>query len=450
VLHSPESEKFLSQHDEWKNVLQKQGVDVSIFAPFTVDLSKGETALKLVTRHIERALTSIDRREDLYVDFTNGTSQYKNILSNIAYVLGIKRQFILDRSVIASSVRTFTNDSGRFFTEDEIRSAYVELPDPVLLDSIAPTWLTEVRRFSIAAKDAAETLKTICGPGLVDLQTFEADITNAVTSWFVGEKRADASALGSAVRHVGRAFEDLIRGVYSIVAGGTVTGSKTVNAMLLEVSALLSVVAADYEPQLLREIADFLQQLRNKSTHEPASRDFGRIRARISTELLLATVQYFKILNAEGLLHRQLTPAVQTNQKYALGGRPGETYYFGLDGDDTGRELERLFQIEGKPEAIAKFSKAVDSAISAVSKRVVEDPINGKIIFSSGDDLLFEGIYVPKAIEDLRLAYREKSRGCTCSIGFGTTLKETYVALKMAKASPGKDCVVGIELVRKP
>jgi hypothetical protein len=439
VWHSPESEKFLAQHDEWKHALQSFGIDPSILAPFTVDLTRGDSALRSVTKHIERALSSIDRREDIYVDLTNGKSLYKNVLSNIAFVLGVRRQFILDNLL--------PGGTPRFFTEQEMRSAYVELPDPSLLDSIAPHWLTEVRRFNIAARKAAEALQTMGDPRLVASGTFEADINQAVNSWFEGEKRSNAAALGGAVRSVGRAFEDLIRGIHGILFQGTTSTTKTMEVMLRELSAHLSKVAGEYEPQLLQEIADLLRRLRNASTHEPTSPDFGRIRARISTELLLATVEYFKTLNAKGLLSSRMIMAEPTGQKYSLQARPGEIYFFGLDGDDTGRELERLFQIEDQPEAITKFSKAVDSAIKAVAKSIAEEPIKGSLVFSSGDDILFKGIYVPDAIEDLRALYKQKTKGFTCSVGFGSTLKEAYVALKMAKASPGKDCVVGVELV---
>ncbi|NJN07775.1 MAG: mCpol domain-containing protein [Richelia sp. SL_2_1] len=33
----------------------------------------------------------------------------------------------------------------------------------------------------------------------------------------------------------------------------------------------------------------------------------------------------------------------------------------------------------------------------------------------------------------------------TCSIGYGSSLTETYLALKIAKTKPGKNSIVGIQ-----
>lgn len=118
-----------------------------------------------------------------------------------------------------------------------------------------------------------------------------------------------------------------------------------------------------------------------------------------------------------------------------------------MDGDDTGRELERFFQAGLGSSTFKRFSKAIDSAIQTVAKRLTGSPINGQIIFSSGDNILFRGIYETDAIEELRSTYVRMSGGRTCSVGFGGTPKEAYVALKMAKATLGKNSVMGVTFV---
>jgi hypothetical protein len=437
VLHSRQSERYLTDHSGWKDHLSAHGLDPGRFVNHTVDLHEGGSEqLRLIAHHVERFVLGLDRREDVYVDLTNGNSLYKSVLSNIAYLLGVRRQFVID-----------TRGRVGFLDPEELKAAYVELPDPSVLDSVAPAWLTEVRRFNVSARDAARVLASICGAAAAKRSGFEGDIQNAVQSWFRGEKLADGSALGGAVMHVGRAFEDLLRGVHEALFPTSAGRAKMLNDMLGQICSRLNEIAPDYEPQLLDDVAQLLRRLRNASTHEPTSPDFGRIRARLSTELLLATSEYLRILHFKGLLEPMESTSASTSSKYTIEGRSGHTYFFGLDGDDTGRKLEGLFQSGFEPDSLTRFSMAIDAGIRAVSKKLTSAPIQGALLFCSGDDLLFRGKYDADAINELRATYARASGGHTCSIGFGRTPKEAYVALKMAKATPGKDAVMGVELI---
>src|SRR5262249_32794356 len=151
--------------------------------------------LERAARHIERCITSCDRREDIYVDLTNGSSLYKNVLSNIAYVLGARHQFILDLAILAETQGDAAKPSAPskkgFLSLDELRRVYLELPDPSLLDSLAPSWLTEVRRFNVRARDMTEVLTQICGKQFSTSTNFEGNIGNAVDEWFKGERYND-------------------------------------------------------------------------------------------------------------------------------------------------------------------------------------------------------------------------------------------------------------------
>ena len=178
VLNSPESEKHLSSTDNWRNHIALHGVIYEVFVYCTVDLRRGgDDQLGRVAHHIERFLLALDKKDDVYVDLTNGSSLYKSVLSNIAYVLGVRRQFILDTSL-----------RGKFLDPEQLRLSYVELPDPSMLDTVAPAWLTEVRRFNISARNAARILANICGADAAKTIGFEGDIQNAIQSWFRGKR----------------------------------------------------------------------------------------------------------------------------------------------------------------------------------------------------------------------------------------------------------------------
>lgn len=437
VLHSPESEQHLAVNTEWREHLAAHGLSHDIFVSCTVALHGGQDEqLNRVARHIERFILALDAKEDIYVDLTNGPSLYKSILSNVSYILGVRKQFILD-----------TREIRGFLGPDKLRDAYVELPSPSGLDAVAPAWLTEVRRFNVKARETSQTLAAICGIDSARRVGLEGDIENAVRAWFRGEKSADGAALGGAVRYAGRAFEDLIRGVHEVLFNESDKRHKNLSDMLDQICSRLTSIAPGYEPQLIEDISQLLRRLRNTATHEQISPEFGRIRARLSTELLLATADYLKILHETGLLNPAQVQANHERNRYSITGRAGQAYYFGLDGDDTGRGLEHLFQSASDAEPIARFSIAIENAMKAVAASASKAPIQGKVLFRSGDDILFRGTYDADAIEELRAIYTKISGGRTCCVGFGSTLKEAYVAIKMAKAAPGKDCVMGVELV---
>lgn len=443
VLHSPGSQAALSRLDDWQQHLRSNGLDPEIFFSVTVDLrDESDDQISLVARRIEQFLSGLSDQDEVYVDLTNGTSRYKSILACIAYILGVRRQFILEVE---------SGQQERFLSPADLRLVYHELPDPSVLDSVGAAWLTEMRRFKPNIVRAADTLSAIRGTKKVEQIGFEQDAQSAVASWFRGAKHGNVAALSGAVRHVGRAFEELIVSVYEAVTRDT-GRSKRLHQMLAEISLHLNGTAPTYEPQLLDDVSDLLRRWRNSAVHDPPSSvAFGKIRARISTELLLASTEYLAVLHEKGLLAPDggtQTPAL--HYSYTTDAKDGETYYFGLDGDDTGRELERMFQENSAAMAFSKFSRAVDKAIRAVAKKVELNPINGKIIFSSGDDILFEGCYHTHAIAELQSTYRDVSGGHTCSIGFGKSPRDAYVALKMAKARPGKNAIMGMELVSAP
>lgn len=447
VLHSPQSELTLTSNTGWREFLRHHGLEPELFAPFTVDLSRGKEAIARVARHLERCVACVDRREDVYVDLTNGASLYKSVLSNIAYLLGVRRAYYLDLARVYETIAESERGRLGFLTEPQLLTAYVEFPDPSVLDAVAPEWLTEVRRFNLKARRVSELTRSIAGATDSERIGLESDIANAVHSWFRGEKVDDGAALGGAVRHVGRAFEDLVRSVLKAMLQREPKKTESLHEMLQQISSRLERVAGDYEPHLLGDVSQLLRRLRNASTHEQTSPAFGRIRARLSTELLFATAEYFRILDSQGLLQGTDVAQAAERSACAMTGVNGARYFFGIDGDDTGHRLEELFHRAAAGDEFSIFSSRVSKATEAVAESAQQGPLRATVHFCAGDDLLLEGHYDGDALRGLQDLYERHTGGLTCSIGFGRTAREAYVALKMAKASPGKGRVLGVELV---
>lgn len=447
VLHSKESAATLGANTDWQTALgsfPELAVSPEVFTSVTVDLSTGHAKpLSIVARHVERFLRSLKHHDEVYVDLTNGTSHYKSVLSNVAFVIGARRPYFVNIALVDAQYQR------NYWPPEQLRKAYVPLPDPSLLDSLAPAWLTEIRRFNVKSERAAETFNRLSGdPDGRQHIGFRDDIRNAIDAWFKGEADDDSAALDGAVRYIGMAFESMIRTTYSSLFHERSARHKTTHDMLAQIRDHLAGLTTEYDPELLEDASQLLKRLRNASSHERHASEFARVRARLATELLLAVTELFGILHQRGLLSPNARKALGTNTTpCGIEGRPGDTYFFGFDGDDTGRELERLFQGNFDPSVFTRFSQSIDNAMKAVAKQLKKPPIHGELLFNSGDDLLFMGRYDANAINALRTLYNKRSGGQTCSVGFGRTPKEAYIALKMAKANPGKDTVMGVEVI---
>jgi hypothetical protein len=108
--------------------------------------------------------------------------------------------------------------------------------------------------------------------------------------------------------------------------------------------------------------------------------------------------------------------------------------------------LEELFLACSDESSFQKLSKDVANAISKISKFVADKLGKNAIVFEAGDDLLFKGNFNEDALLEMQAMYSQLTPGLTCSIGYGRSFQEVYLALKLAKTQPGKNAIVGIEL----
>lgn len=94
---------------------------------------------------------------------------------------------------------------------------------------------------------------------------------------------------------------------------------------------------------------------------------------------------------------------------------------------------------------VLKRSQAVSQAIKMIRKLVCSETKDSKsIIFTEGDNVLFKAQYNHSLLSQIQKVYRELT-GLSSSIGFGKTLREATVAMRLAKAQKG-DSIVGVAL----
>lgn len=111
--------------------------------------------------------------------------------------------------------------------------------------------------------------------------------------------------------------------------------------------------------------------------------------------------------------------------------------YFGLDGDSIGRIVES-YLIENNVSELENFSKKIVDAIETIRNKA--EAKGGKVIFCTGDSILFYGEIEASFGEEMVDVFQEKTNR-TASVGIGINTANTYLGLKLAKSKGGNQVI---------
>ncbi len=198
----------------------------------------------------------------------------------------------------------------------------------------------------------------------------------------------------------------------------------------------------------LEHLTRLITEIRNNVVHRrpelDQSKEMIAIQSQLSSQLALTFLQFaIKTLTAfldeDGrfLQVKVLEPPEETDETI---------FYFGFDGDATGDYLEVAFYDSDQDEAeVMKRSQSVREALRRMKELIYQETRNqDAVLFAEGDNILFKARYSASLLRKLQKVYREKTGLCS-SIGYGRTLREATVALRLAKAQGG-DSIVGVAL----
>jgi c-di-AMP phosphodiesterase-like protein len=93
---------------------------------------------------------------------------------------------------------------------------------------------------------------------------------------------------------------------------------------------------------------------------------------------------------------------------------------------------------------LKKISKNISIALKKMGNYIKKVSKENEIIFQTGDDMLILGKLSFNDLVKIKQIYKDTTEILTCSIGFGKTSKDAYMALKLAKANPQKNMIKGI------
>lgn len=443
VIHSKKSQVELRKHADWAEHLDRNDVRTTNIVERVIDMQDTRQFVDDFVAYLEFVLKGNAGNQRLMVDLTNGTTQYKNLLSTAAYILDIAHQFMIDIDALSA----LTQERG-FLGLDILSQAYIPAPESLQLDSIAYLNLAEVVRYKRIIEHHTNRYGDI-GRERSDPGFFKDNLRHSIQLKLEGDRTRDNAIYRIATSSIGASIEELVGFLYSLVAPDEdgAAERKTLGDKLRDIRLRLErQPSQDFDLEFFRKFNDFVLYLRNSTVHKgKLLTDVQKFKADLSVKMSFPFIEFYTDIVYPLLSGER---AAERPQKIAIIERPAsdELYYFGLDGDNTGSILEDLFLASSDEKSFKRMSEAVDKAIKEIVRAIRADIPRSSVIFAAGDDVLFKGCFDPAAIQAIQRTYQERTDGLTCSIGYGRSFREVYLALKLAKTKPGKNAIVGVEL----
>lgn len=447
VIHSEQSQKRLSTESDWIDYLKEYGISRDLFAERVIEISSEEESIKKFVSYIEMIVKGNSEDPHFMIDLTNGTTLQKNLLSIATYILDLQCVYVID--IIELSQRT--TERG-FLPPDVLVPCYIPAPDSTKLDSIAYLDLAEMFRYKRIVEHHTQKYSAI-DPALSDNKFFQDNLLHSINLKLTGDRRRDNAIYRIAASSISASVEDLISlllmkfvfsGQYEKLDRRTLGQKLDMVYSRVEQSA-----PQDFDLEFFSKFNDFIKYLRNSTTHKGRLlTDLERFKAELSVKLSFPFIEFytdiiFPLLSSNNEAQKPKHIKLISSDDIKL----DDIFYYGLDGDDTGFILEELFVANSDQEKFKQLSQSVKKAISEVIKFIRERYKKSTVIFDAGDDLLFRGKISAEDLKRLQEIYYETTSGLTCSIGYGRSFQEVYLALKIAKTQPGKNSIIGVEMV---
>ena len=448
IIHSSASSETLHKSPEWMEHLKDNNISIEKLIHRIINLDTTPEAIETFVKYIEFIMNGfLSDNSNVLVDLTNSTTVYKNLLSNVAYILDFQHQYVIDTAEVFKHTK-----EKRFLPLSILQSAYVQLPESTQLDNITYLNLTEMVRYKRIIQKHTEKYIQIDGVNS-DKKFFESNLAHSIELKLRGDQKQDNAIYRIAASAISASVEDLVTILldkFILTNAFKRETRKTFGEKLdLIQSRMEEKTTSDFDFEFFKRFNAFMLYLRNSSTHKGSIlTDVERFKADLSVKMSFPFIEFYTDIVYPLLSSSNYAEPPKRIVKLSVSeGKSGDIYYFGLDGDNTGAILENLFLSAYGEANFKRMSNSVDNAIKAVSKHIKTYLKQSTIIFASGDDIFFKAEFDESILQELKKIYQQKTSNLTCSIGYGKSFREVYLALKLAKLEAGKNSIVGVELV---
>lgn len=440
VIHSKESfQKLFVEEEDWIIFLKRYNISIENFINKIIFRDSESEFIKYIKKILKSC--QVDK---LLIDISNGTSEFKTLLSIIAYVLEISNVYFID------SISLLNRENYKSYLDaEQLYHYYKQMINNKSIDDLAYINLTEITRY----KEKVDKLSQIYMEFDVDYSNasfFKDNLINAILLKVKNdnEKVLDNSMYRISSTAIASSLEDLIDRLLLNYGKEEITNKTLGNKIHSLQSKIRENSSPEFDYRFLDKFNDFILYLRNSTTHKALNiSESERFKASLTLQMSLIFLEYYSTVVRQELKkneHKEFDNEILEIEEFIPNTQ--RDIYYGLDGDNTGSALEAMLQSNLSETEIKEFSfkvkKAKDKIVDYIKKSS-----KGKVIFAEGDDILFKGNFEMKDLKQMLRIYNDNSGGLTCSIGYGRSLKEVLISMKFAKIE--KNSIRGISINKK-
>lgn len=450
IFHTEESLHRLTTSElPWRQALGQYGIAASSLVHHVTSLDEStEDRFQDLVRQLATIVNPLENAK-YYVDLTGGVSSLKTILAVFAYVLDLEHLYSLEIA-FADDPAERRRQLSMFLPQLEtagVEIRYRRFPPIRGFDTFGKTNYTEIiRHRDIVGRAIAQLSTVLNGP---DLTYLRDTLLEGIRQRLVADVTSDAAAYRHAVFSSAAGVEEVANYLLAVL-GGAQLDKKTLGQKLAEIRNLTTGAAGYFMTEKnLEHLTLLIGGIRNEVVHpthgcSPRT-ELLALQAELASHLAMSFVHF-----AVKAIEAFVGPSGQLYDIEVLKNGPAEnqqTWYFGFDGDATGDFLADAFHGNADEGVVAARSQAIRRAVNELAVLVRKETGNADaVVFAEGDNLLFKATFSESLLARLQAHYRSET-GLTSSIGYGRTLREASIALRLAK-SRGGDSRVGI-LIRE-
>jgi len=453
IFHTEESlHALMSSPISWHEELQYYGISTTSLIHHVTKLEDlNDESFRDLVEQLRTIVNPLDNAH-YYVDLTGGLSSLKAILAVFAYVLDIENIYSLEVQ-FSSDFEERKRQINLFYRQLEQKGVdivYRKFPPIRKFDEFGKRNYTEILRHRQIINELINNLACLLSPEFdFDLEYLQTALLSGVNFRLLGEVTEEVSNYRHSVFSFSAGVEEVANIILRILE--KTIENKTLGQKLGEVRDLfmsnpMYFINEDVLKHLTRLTAEIRNDIVHPSSVKSKSGEILAIESYLSSHLASALLQFAinaitSFLDQDGkLVNVQILDPQQDTEE--------TLFYFGFDGDSTGRYLEVAFSELNLDESeVLKRSQTIRTAIKDLSnliKKRTKD--NNCVFYAEGDNILFKARYKCLLINEIQRVYKERTGLCS-SIGYGKTLQEATIALRLAKAKRG-DSVVGVSITK--
>lgn len=448
IFHTEESLQALTNTTlPWRDALAAYQIAPTSLVHHVTSLQEsGADRFDDLVRQLSTIVNPLERAT-YYVDLTGGVSLLKTILAVFAYVLDLEHVYSLE---IAFDPSDRNRQGSMFLPELEKTTArihYRRFPPIRGFDTFGKRNYTEILRHREIISRAVDRLAIAVNA--VNLDYLRDSLLEGVRQRLVADLTNDPAAYRHAVFSSSAGVEEVANHLL-LALGGVQMENKTLGKKLEEIRALAKDSSHHFiNEKTLEHLTLLLNRIRNDVVHptpgaEPTTEVLA-LQASLASGLAMSFLQF-----AARAISAFVGPSGDLLDLAVIDGSDydeSSLWYFGFDGDSTGDFLADAF-VTNAEENVIERSRKVRTVLDDLVRLIRQETGRADaVIFAEGDNILFKAPFRASLLADLQRTYRTQT-GLTSSIGYGRSLAEASVAIRLAKAREGDSCV-GVQIRNK-